>query len=323
MAEVVVPTADGVATSYWCRRLLRCNAPVLIASTPGGAQGKRTVLLNAIAQLSPPLPNPTPGVSPASLIEARRAALLPSTATLRVSLQREKFGASRTSSALRSALQPIGNGYLAPGPGTKKLVVFLEDVSVASCGSFAVLRRLVETNKIFGPAPKQDTFSVKATTVCATSCLRPQQMDLYGGGGSLGRDSSSSSSSSGGLEAAMGHVDRGERSGEGARVMRHFSVLWKGPLGATDVTTVCRTLIAIHYLSNKEFPRPMKETTEPLAKVLLSTLLSVSRRDEPRPCSREKSTLSQFYFYFYFKIVLFCFILFLFFIRRSLRFIGI
>ena len=119
--------------------------------------------------------------------------------------------------------------------------------------------RVVETHKVFGPSPQQLTLVLKDVTVAATDAMRPNR-------------------------ASEG--DQGEGLGEQARLLRHFTVLYKGAPGTADLVTIAEVLISQHLRRNQGFPRSLKDMASPLAKAIAAVHMEVGRllrRSPARP----------------------------------------
>jgi hypothetical protein len=86
--------------------------------------------------------------------------------------------------------------------------------------------------------------------------------------------------------SGLGLSDRGEAAGEAARLLRHFTVIWKGPPGSADLQKICQTLLVLHLTKNADFPRLLKDNAETLVKAMVSTHLEVAaklRRTPSKP----------------------------------------
>lgn len=287
MAEVCVPTGGGAATAYWVRRLLRARHPVLVASGPGGGAGKRRAVTDALHLLHAPQLSATDlaGGSAAAAAKTKllRATALPTWQTCTVPLH-GGLGVEALQAKMRSGLVPAGPGALGPPPGTATVLVFVEDLSVATCGGAAVLRRLAEAQRVFGASPSLPTLAVSGVALAATTSLRTAASGAWGVGSGSGpgnRSVSGGHAAAPGLgvgDSGLGLGDRGEAAGEAARLQRHFTVLWKGPPGPADLQRICQTLLVLHLSKNADFPRVLKDNAETLAHAMVGTHLEVAAK---------------------------------------------
>jgi hypothetical protein len=284
MSEVVVPTGDGAATAYWLRRLLRAKHPVLVASGPGGASGKRRAFTEAFQLMSAPALTAADlalgSAALATKVKLLRATSPPKWSTCTVPLH-GSISVSGLQAQVRSSLFLSGPGSLTPPIGTENVMVFVEDLSLASCGSAAVLRRLAETSQVFGESPQLHSLTVSGVALAATTSLRTTPSGAWGptsGTSGGGRISSRGHLLAPGLgvgDSGLGLGDRGEAAGEAARLQRHFTILWKGPPGPADLQRICQTLLVLHVTKNADFPRLLKDNAEPLAKIIVATHLEL------------------------------------------------
>lgn len=144
-AEVIVPTADGIAVSLWLRRLMRSGFPALVIGPSGS--GKRSCIDIAINDLEPVYQPPLKGASNAAIAEHKRRCLTPLIQSNMFSMK-SAGDPNALQVMIRNCLFSNGYGILGPGSGFKQVVLFVEDVSLSSCASSAVMRRLVPWYRI-------------------------------------------------------------------------------------------------------------------------------------------------------------------------------
>jgi hypothetical protein len=135
---VIVPTPDGLAVSEFVRRLMRSGFPILVAGPSGS--GKRTCIDVAIKDMEPVYPPPPKGASLAAISEHKRRCMTPLVQSNMFSMK-SMVDPQVLQATIRNVLFSNGHGILGPGSGFKQVVLYVEDVSVSTCGSSAVFRR--------------------------------------------------------------------------------------------------------------------------------------------------------------------------------------
>lgn len=98
---------------------------------------------------------------------------------------------------------------------------------------------MAESKKIYGASPQLSTITLERLSLVGSMSLNQS--------------------------SRVKREDRGEEESERNRMLRHFSVIYKGSPSPSDITFITRNLLEINFISQPAFPRALKDASKLIA----------------------------------------------------------